>query len=487
MITLSPAPSKELKSYAGPLALFAFEDGSPVGAGFLPPKVRKELAARAEDEDFRGRRAQVSSFRASDGLRDRRFVFVGLGKKKEFGGEVLRKCAGALYHAAKTRFDELWVSPPESASTTTMAEGLLLAAHLFGKYRKAPDDLKLTKVRLVTAKPSDRGRFQSAIERAALNAEAVGYARDLVNEGPSDKSPEPIAAAARSFAGTGVTVKVIDRKQAEKLGMGSYLGVARGSTKPPYFLHLIYKPKGKIKKRIGLIGKGVTFDSGGLSLKPPMHMETMKSDMAGAATVLGVFKVLSRMKIQAEVHGITPLTYNMPGPDAIKPGDVVRAMNGKTIEILNTDAEGRLILADALVYATKLKLDVMIDLATLTGAAVVALGSKVTAAMTNDRPALKKLLAASKKTDEAIWELPLVEDYKGNIKSKIADLQNIGKAKGEAGTIIGGIFLQEFVDNKPWIHLDIAGPAWSDSGNGYCGPGGTGAMTRTLLEYLKSI
>ena len=210
-------------------------------------------------------------------------------------------------------------------------------------------------------------------------------------------------------------------------------------------------------------------------------------DMHGAATVLGVFRALAKLDVRAEVHGITPLTYNMPGPDAMKPGDVLKAMNGKTIEILNTDAEGRLILADALVYATKQKFDLIIDLATLTGAAVVALGSGVTAAMTNNKAGLAKIMAASRKTGERIWELPLPKEYKKMIESKVADIQNIGNVRGEAGTITAGLFLQEFVDEKPWVHLDIAGPAWTNGSHPYCTPGGTGVMVRTLIEYLLSL
>ncbi|MEK7656666.1 MAG: M17 family metallopeptidase, partial [Elusimicrobiota bacterium] len=294
-----------------------------------------------------------------------------------------------------------------------------------------------------------------------------------------------LAEAAKGLAGSGVTVRVIEKEEAADLRLGSFLGVARGSVHPPALVHLIYKPKGA-KKKIALVGKGITFDSGGLSLKPPQGMETMKCDMAGAALVLGVFKVLARLKPKVEVHGYAVMTYNLPAADAYKPGDVLRARNGKTIEVLNTDAEGRLVLADALCLAAEEKPDAIVDFATLTGAVLIALGSSVTGAMTNDKALLARLSSASRLADEPLWELPLPKEYEENIKGKIADLQNIGKVRGEAGTLIGGLFLREFVGSVPWVHLDIAGTAWTDSEKPYCPAGGTGAPVRTVLEYLSA-
>jgi leucyl aminopeptidase len=484
MLSITPASLKDLSSFAGPVGLFAYEDGLATSA--LPNSARKALWKAACDEDFKGKAGETVSVRAHDGNRERRFFITGLGKKKGFSAETLRKAGASLYKATKKRAKSLMVLPTGSAQT--IVEGMHMGAYTMVQYTKPCKDTILKDVNVVYGKAGERRKMEAQITLGNVYADAVCWVRDLVNQAPSDKSPEKLTnAAKKELSGGRVSIKVITHKEAAKLGMGSYLGVGRGSAQPPYFLHLVYKPKKKSKKRIGLVGKGVTFDSGGLSLKPPVHMETMKMDMAGAATVLGVFKALPHLNVKAEVHGFTPLTYNMPGPDAVKPGDVLRAMNGKTIEVLNTDAEGRLILADALVYAGKQKLDAIIDLATLTGAAVVALGSSVTAAMANNKKLLNQLLAASKKTDEAMWELPLVKEYKSAIKSKVADIKNIG-ARGEAGTIAAGLFLQEFVEDKqPWVHLDIAGPAWTDGGNGYCVPGGTGAMTRTLLEYLQSV
>jgi leucyl aminopeptidase len=248
-------------------------------------------------------------------------------------------------------------------------------------------------------------------------------------------------------------------------------------------VHLCYRPSGKPKKRLAFVGKGITFDSGGLSLKPADGMMTMKYDMAGAATVFCLFKALAVLRPEVEVHGVAPITENMPGHDAYKPGDVVRAANGKTIEVLNTDAEGRVVLADALSYASKLPVDEIIDIATLTGAVSVALGRAYGGLVTNHEKMAERLTEAAKKAGEKVWRLPLEPSYKEHIKSKVADLKNIGNP-GEAGTIIGGLFRQEFIGDKPWAHIDMAGVGWNGKGSLLGAPGATGAMVRTLLNYI---
>jgi leucyl aminopeptidase len=467
-----------------PLALFVYEDSGVAGA-FPAPGTRKQIFEEAKAEGFKGGCGEVISLTVADKAGKRRYVLSGLGQRKSSTAETVRRAAGAVYKHAKGRYEKiaLWVFNHSQEA----AEGLMLAAYTFEEYKKAEKPEKLTTALLLAQNAAQKQSLEKTISRAAINCASVCYVRDLVNRGPSDKSPESIAALAKELEGDGVTVDVISRQEAQKLGMGAFLAVSRGSTQEPVMLHLTYKPKASTKKKIGLVGKGITFDSGGLSLKPPQSMEAMKMDMAGAACVLSVFKALPKLKPRVEVHGVCAFAYNMPGPDAIKPGDVVKASNGKTIEILNTDAEGRLVLADALVYAVAQKVDSIIDLATLTGAVLVALGSKVTGAMGNDRRLLGQLMSAGDKADEAFCELPLVPDYKEQIKSSIADLQNIGKVRGEAGSIIGGLFLEEFVDGKPWVHLDIAGTAWNDSPSAYCPTGGTGSVVRTLLEYLSTL
>src|SRR3989338_7938640 len=480
MISASTINLNDWKSATDPTCVFAFEDGQILGA--LPPTPqRKPLIDSAKTEGFKASLGQCAAVTFAAKAASRKYLLVGLGKKQDYSNETLRRAAGCAYPHAKSRWAALSVSVP-AADSQAAAEGLLLASYAFSEYRK-PEPEKLGAAKLIVEN-AGRPTAERALAKAALYCEAVCLTRDLVNRGPSDKTPQSLAQLARALKAPGLNVKVIERSRAQQLGMGSFLGVARGSSVEPVFLHLAYKPKQRARK-IGLVGKGITFDSGGLSLKPPASMETMKMDMARAASILSVFKVLPRLKPRAEIHGFCAITYNMPGPDAMKPGDVIKAMNGKTIEVLNTDAEGRLVLADALAYACRQKLDCIIDLATLTGAVVTALGSKVTAAMTNDKALLRQLLAAAAKTDENFCELPLVRDYKEQIKSSIADLQNIGKARSEAGSIIGGLFLEEFVDGKPWVHLDIAGTAWNDSASSYCPVGGTGSVVRTILEYLS--
>ncbi|MDX6770834.1 MAG: leucyl aminopeptidase [Elusimicrobiota bacterium] len=483
MIAVKTLALKSLEADARDLAVFGYDDGSLAGAKLLPAAAKSALSAALKAEGFKGGAKEVCRVDLELIGKPRRVYAVGLGKKKGAGSEAYRRAAGALLSALRGKRPSIALLGAEHPQAA--AEGLLLASYKFEEYKKGEDD-KLAEAFLV-ADAASRVAVEKAVAKAALYAEAVALARDLVNRGPSDKTPQSLADLALTLKGSGVTVKVIDKAEAEKLGMGSFLGVARGSAQPPVMVHMVYKPKTGGKKRVALVGKGVTFDSGGLSLKPAQSMEEMKCDMAGAASVIAAFKVIARLQPKAEVHGIFAATYNMPGPDAYKPGDVLKAMNGKTIEVWNTDAEGRLILADALCLAAKQDPHAIVDMATLTGAVVIALGSKVAGIMGNDSRLIAALQSAGKRADEAFCELPLVEDYKENIKGNIAELLNISKARGEAGSIIGGLFLQEFVDGKPWAHLDIAGTAfWS--GEGPYGPkGATGSPVRTILEWLSAL
>ncbi len=485
MIAVTPLALKALNDSAADLAVFAYEDGGVTGAKALPAKDKALLAAALKDEGFKGGAKEVARVDLTVFGKHRRVFAVGLGKKKGAGTEAFRRAAGTLLGAVRGKREALAVLCSDNAQA--LAEGLTLASYKYEEYKKGDED-KLKSLHLVVQDAGARVTVEKTLAKVALYAEAVGLARDLVNRGPSDKSPKSLADLAETFADAGVKVEVIDQEKAQELGMGSFLGVARGSAQPPYMVHMVYTPKAKTKKRVALVGKGVTFDSGGLSLKPAASMEDMKCDMAGAASVIAVFKVIARLQPKAEVHGIFAATYNMPGPDAYKPGDVLKAMNGKTIEVWNTDAEGRLILADALCLAAKQEPQVILDMATLTGAVVYALGSKVAGLMGNDRRAVQSVIAAGKRADEPYCELPLVEDYKENIKGNIAELLNISKVRGEAGSIIGGLFLQEFVGDIPWAHLDIAGTAFSGGDyNSYTPKGATGAPVRTLLEWLGAL
>ncbi len=485
MIAVTPLALKSLEASAADLAVFAYDDGSLAGVKALPNPAKAALSTKLKAEGFKGGAKEVARVELEAFGKVRRVFAVGLGKRKGAGSEAFRRAAGTLIGAVRAKRETVAVLCSENAQAT--AEGLTLASYKFEEYKKGDAD-KLTAVHIVVQDAPSRVGAEKACAKAALYAEAVALARDLVNRGPSDKTPQSLADLAATFEGSGVSVTVIDQARAAELGMGAFLGVSRGSAQPPVMVHMTYTPKAKTKKRVALVGKGITFDSGGLSLKPAASMEDMKCDMAGAASVIAVFKVIARLQPKAEVHGIFAAAYNMPGPDAYKPGDVLKAMNGKTIEVWNTDAEGRLVLADALCLAVQQEPQAIVDMATLTGAVVVALGSKVAGIMGNDRRLIAAVQAAGKRADEAYCELPLVEDYKENIKGNIAELLNISKVRGEAGSIIGGLFLQEFVGSTPWAHLDIAGTAFSGSDwSSYAPKGGTGAPVRTLLEWLGAL
>jgi leucyl aminopeptidase len=459
---------KALEASAADLAVFAYEDAGLTGVKSLPAKEKAALAAKLKEEGFKGGTKEVARVDVQLFGKHRRVFAAGLGKRKGAGTESFRRAAGTLLGAVRAKRETL-------------------ASYKYEEYKKGDAD-KLTAAHLVIQDAGSRVAVEKACAKAALYAEAVFLSRDLVNRAPSDKTPHSLADLAATFEGSGVTVEVIDAVKAADLGMGALLGVGRGSAHPPVMVHMVFKPKAKTKKRVALVGKGITFDSGGLSLKPAASMEDMKCDMAGAASVLATFKVIARLQPKAEVHGIFAAAYNMPSGNAYKPGDVLKAMNGKTIEVWNTDAEGRLVLADALCLAAKQEPQMIVNMATLTGAVVVALGSKVAGIMGNDRRVIASVIAAGKRADEAYCELPLVEDYKENIKGNIAELLNISKVRGEAGSIIGGLFLQEFVNEIPWAHLDIAGTAFAGGDyNSYSPKGGTGAPVRTLLEWLGAL
>ncbi len=484
-MNVSPLPLKTLESDHRDLAVFVYEDAGLAGAKILPNSAKVALNAKLHEESFKAAAKEVCRVDLDILGKHRRVFAVGLGKKKGSTSETFRRAAGSLLGAIRSKREKIAVLCSEHPQA--IAEGLLLASYKFEEYKKGDADTLLSAA-IVIQDAGSRVAVEKACAKAATYALAVSFARDLVNRAPSDKTPQSLADLAETLKGSGVSVTVMDKAACAEAGMGGLLGVARGSHHPPVMVHMVYKPKAATKKRVAIVGKGVTFDSGGLSIKPAISMEEMKCDMAGAASVLAVFKVIAELKPKAEVHGIFAATYNLTGPDAYMPGDVLKAMNGKTIEVWNTDAEGRLILADALCLAAKQEPQAIVDLATLTGAVVVALGSKVAGIMGNDPRLIASLKAAGKRADEAFCELPLVEDYKENIKGNIADLLNISKARGEAGSIIGGLFLQEFVDGKPWAHLDIAGTAFTSGESAtYAPKGATGSPVRTLLEWLGGL
>jgi leucyl aminopeptidase len=322
--------------------------------------------------------------------------------------------------------------------------------------------------------------------RGEIFGGAAVFARDLVNMPANEVHPTHLAKVAGRIAREArLRLRVYDRAQCARLGMGAFLAVAAGSRQPPKFIHLTYAPRGRPARRVALIGKGVTFDAGGLDLKSADGMLRMKDDMSGAAAVLGIMKVLPLLKARVEVHGLIAATENMPSGSAFRPGDVLRAMNGTTIEVGNTDAEGRLTLADALSYARdRVEPDEIIDLATLTGACVVALGPLCAGLFASDQALADRLLAAAQQAGERLWQLPLIDEYREHLKSEVADLNNVGPRGG--GAITAGLFLREFAGSTPWAHLDIAGPAFSEKDLPLAPKGATGVAVRTLLTYLTA-
>ncbi len=416
---------------------------------------------------------------------------VGMGRTGEVDPAGLRSASAAAARASKGRgwlASSLLDAVPEGADIAEFAqahiEGLVLGSYGYYDYKSDPKPSKLKKVSVIS--PAD-GEVREALNRGQSVAEAVCLARDLINEPGGSLTPKKLAEVARRVAeegeGEALEMEVWDLKRIKKEKLGGLLGVNRGSEQEPRFVKLAWKPPEE-RGFLALVGKGITFDSGGLSIKPASGMETMKMDMSGAAAVLSAMKAVKTLRPSVRVEGYMPITDNMTGGDATRPGDVLRMRNGKTVEVLNTDAEGRLILADALSLASEACPDAIVDLATLTGACMVALGSKVAGLMGNHDGWVRAVRKAAEVSGERVWHLPLPSDYRKQLDSEVADIKNIGNRWG--GTLTAGLFLAEFVaDGIPWAHLDIAGPAWAESTEEETAKGGTGFGVRLLVELIR--
>ena len=450
------------------------------------------LSDQIKRSRFQGKRGQTLVCHAQQRLPSPLLLLVGLGKHDRLDPAVWRNAgAAARRHAqtwrAKTVAWHLVADTDAPQVGAAVLEGLLLSSYVFRKYKS--DDDKTTAVEtMLFAGPGlkKNAALNRALDTVQYTAPGVFLARDLVNEPASVATPTYLANQAKRLSnGNGLRTEVWGVNKIKAAKMNGLLAVSRGGPEEPRFIKLRYAPTGRPKKKIALIGKGLTFDSGGLSLKPAKSMQTMKIDMSGAAAVLGTMYAVSQIKPRVQVTGYVPSSENMPSGTAQKPGDVIRYRNGKTVEVLNTDAEGRLILADALIAAREDKPDVIIDLATLTGACMVALGSQVAGLFSNDEKLTDDLMASGRKAGERLWPMPLVEEYKTDIKSNIADIKNIGGGYG--GAITAALFLQEFVADTPWAHLDIAGPAFSERALPHVPRGGTGFGVRTLINYVLSL
>ncbi|HSD12109.1 MAG TPA: leucyl aminopeptidase [Patescibacteria group bacterium] len=459
------------------------------------------LADLIVQDRFEGKEGERTAVRSMGKIAATKVMLLGAGDKP-FSVASARKLAALATGAARGKHAKTvafmlpdGLGAPLADVTEAVTEGAFLGDYRFLKYkdeelRKYAEEA-IDSFGIVTAGgKKDVVAAEKGIRLGHLCSHATILARGLVNEPASEMTPGRLADVARALAAANpkrLALTVHGEKDLKEMGAGGILAVAKGSDEPPYLVHLTYRPAKKAKKRVVLIGKGITFDSGGLSLKPSEAMEDMKIDMAGCAAMLGVMSALPELAPDVEVHGISAICENMPSGKATRPGDIVRTMQGKTIEILNTDAEGRVTLADALHYGAQLKPDYMVDLATLTGACMVALGQEVAGVMSNDRKLAKRLLDAAANEGELLWELPLVDEYRKSMKSHQADLKNISGTR-YGGAITAGLFLEEFVGKTPWAHLDIAGPAWAERDTVPHQPrGATGFGVRIMIEFIEKL
>ena len=487
------ASNTPLSDWSGDgLAVGLFEDELDLTGDLaaLDKKLAGVLKELIQDEEFKGKSNSTTFTRLSSGISIRKIMLVGLGKADDLNAESLRRAAATIAKLAKKqKCKSLGISLPvchdDAAQTTqAIAEGVQLALYQDNRFKSEPEE-KETQVETVDL--LGLSGQEAAVNLANQIASGVMLARELVAAPANEVTPVTMAEIAQAIAEEhGLEIEILEKEECEKLGMGAFLGVAQASDLPPKFIHLTYKPQGTPRRKLAIIGKGVTFDSGGLNIKGAgSGIETMKMDMGGAAATLGAAKAIAQLKPDAEVHFISAVAENMISGHAMHPGDILKASNGKTIEVNNTDAEGRLTLADALVFADKLGVDAIVDLATLTGACIVALGNEIAGLFTPSDELASELQKASESAGEKFWRMPMEEKYFEGLKSGIADMKNTGPRAG--GSITASLFLKQFVKDTPaWAHLDVAGPVWTDKDNGYNPSGATGFGVRTLVNWVLS-
>jgi leucyl aminopeptidase len=482
------------------LAVAVFKD-EHADDGFL-----KELDAASgglvrsviESEELKGKEGETVYLHlpaGPDGPKAKRLLLVGVGERSDYRAAQVSQFAGAAVRALRSRNVKAVGLVPrlEGADAAALAasavEGAIIGLFELDKYRTIDKEERTVERLVVAAVGADEEALRRGAERGRVVGESVNFTRDLANEPGAYMTPTIMAERAQEIANEfGLEIDVLDQARMEEEGMGALLSVARGSDEPPKMMVLTYMPDGKQSVEDGeeflaLVGKGITFDTGGISIKPSENMELMKYDMTGGATVLGVMRAVAQLKPPIPVLGVVPSTENMPSGKATKPGDVVRAMTGKTIEVINTDAEGRLILADAVSYAKKLGATRVIDMATLTGAVSIALGDVNTGILGTDQQLIDEVIESGREVGEKFWQLPLDKEYSKQIKSDIADIKNVGGRK--AGTITAAAFIKEFADGISWAHLDIAGTAWGDEAKPFRSKGPTGVAVRTLLNFVE--
>ena len=490
-IDVTTGTIERLKTDGAVLLLF---DGEKTGktAARLDKALGGMIGRIMKRGDFKAKPGAVHLMYPGGAIVPERLLLAGLGKRGEFTLNRLRQAVGkaapALRAAGATDaavfIDGLGMDAEETGQA--VAEGAILGLYRFLKYKTNEVNERKKDIRTITLVSETTAAVKAlkkGVRTGAVIADSVMMARDMVSSPPRDMTPTAIAGKAREIARQfGLKLQVLERDRMQKLGMGALLGVASGSAQPPKFIIVEYRKGGK-KPFIALVGKSITFDSGGISIKPAENMDKMKDDMSGGAAVLGAIRTAAALGLPLNIVGLVPATENMPGGRAYKPGDVLRTMSGQTIEILNTDAEGRLILSDALAYACRYKPAVIVDIATLTGACGIALGQEASGMVGTDEKCKQRLREAGDKTAERVWELPLWEEYYEQIKSDIADMKNTGGRAG--GVITAAALLSKFVQKYPWVHLDIAATAWSDKDRPYTPKGATGIGVRLLTQFLR--
>ena len=502
-----------LEDQAADVLLLPHWEGEKAPAGdaaAINTILRGRLAPLLKSGEFSGRLGQVAILHVAPGerLKCQRVMLVGLGKRQEGSLEKLRRAMGCAAKAIREQWatsfcasvfgEKLPLTPKSNgrpapasvagprAAAQAMVEGALLGLYQFNPYRtENTRGSRLSRISLVVNGQSSLKDAQEGAQWGQVVGEAVSYVRDLCNHPANVVTPTYMAKEARKLAkDSRVHCRVLDRPQMQRLGMGAMLGVARGSHEPPKFIIVEYRGGPRGQRPVALVGKTVTFDSGGISIKPADNMEQMKADMTGGAAVLAAVGAAARERLPLNIVGIIPATENMPGGRATKPGDILTSLSGKTIEVINTDAEGRLILADALTYARRYHPEVLVDIATLTGACTVALGQHAIGVLGNNEPLIEELRRAGEEAGERAWPLPLWEDYYEQIKSDVADMRNTGGRPG--GTITAAAFLSKFVGDAVWAHLDIASTDWSERERAYIPKGPTGVGARLLIQFLRN-
>lgn len=477
-IKLERMPIAEIEADA--VVIAGFERGAPE----VPASEQvKELYQTGE---FTGKSGEIAILHRPTGLKAKRLVLAGGGKREEFNSSELRKLSGTAMRSLKPKGARTIVFALEDSLRSddfaaAAVEGAMLGDLEPNNYKTDPKKNEKQVAAFAVA-----GGSQSAIERGRILAEAQNFTRGLANEPSNVLTPLRLAERAKQMAASvGMECEVLDQDRMRQLGMGALLGVAQGSAEPPALIIVRYKPATapSSKDHLGLVGKGVTFDTGGISIKPAEGMDKMRYDMAGGAAMLGAMRAIAQLKPAIPVTALIPAVENMPGSRAQRPGDIVTSLSGKTVEVLNTDAEGRLILIDALAYAHRLGCTHLVDAATLTGSIVIALGHVNIGAFTNNQAFLDKLMSAAKAEGEKMWQMPIDEEYKEALKSDFADLHNIGGRPG--GSVTAAMFLKDFVNDLPWVHLDIAGTAWLDDAKPYMAKGASGSGVRTFVRLAQ--